>query len=139
MIYKNENIPSTFNKVAEISDNYIVWVAENTLESGKTYDAYIQYFSPSFSYFFVEDYMIKDGTEYNYMPHYNNNGVYSYIDYYDKEYSLATLQVDSEDITSDDFNRADFPTIFICQFILAIIFVWVLKNLTRICFKGGLG
>lgn len=137
MIYKNENIPSAYNKIAEISDNFVVWVRESTLQSGQTYSAYIQYFSPSFSYFFVDNYKIKEGSSYSYNAHYTNNGMYSYIDYYDSEYSLTTLSVDSDDITSDEFNRADFPNIFICQFILAFIFVWVIHNLTKVCVKGG--
>ena len=45
MIYKNSEIPSNFNKIAEISDNYIVWVRENRLQSNNSYEAYIQYIS----------------------------------------------------------------------------------------------
>ena len=73
MIYKNSDIPSSYNKIAEIGDNYIVWVRESTLNSGTSYQAYIQYLSPSFSYFFTDNYNIKVGTDYQYNAHYNNN------------------------------------------------------------------
>lgn len=126
MIYRSDDIPSNFNKIAEISDNYIIWVRENVLQSGNSYEAYIQYLSPSFSFFYTDDYKIKDGTDYLYNAHYINNGVYSYIDYYDQEFSLTTLEVSSDQIESSDYVRSDFPQIFICGMILVGIFAAVL-------------
>ena len=64
--------------------------------------------------------------------------MYSYIDYYDSDYTLTTLVVDSDDITYNDFCRADFPLIFICQFIVVLMFLWVFNHLTRIAHKGGI-
>lgn len=129
MIFKNDDIPSTFNKIAEIGDNYIVWVRENSLQSGNSYQAYIQYFSPSFAYFFTDDYKIKQGDNYVYDCHYTNNGMYSYVDYYDLNYSLSTLEIDSSEITNNDYNRSDFTQIFICGIILVALWTAVLVRI----------
>lgn len=123
MIYKNPEIPSNFNKIAEISDNYVVWVRENRLESGNSYQAYIQYSSPSFAYFYTDAYRIKDGDSYVYNISYTNNGVYSFIDDVTPEYSKTTLQVANEDITDSESSRADFPNIWISQVLYLCIFV----------------
>lgn len=136
MIYKNNEIPEDFNKIAEINNNYIVWVKESKLNSGSDYNAYIQYLNPSFSYLYTENYRITNGDYYNYIANYDNNGVYSYITDYDLEYTKNTIQTD--DITSNEFDRPDFPSIFICQVIMCIMFLWVFKQLSRLYFKGGL-
>lgn len=138
MIYKNPDIPDTYNKIAEISDNFIVWVKETKLNNNTNYDAYIQYMTPSFCYFFTDNYKIKLGTEYSYDVNYMNNGMYSYIDSYDASFSLSTLVPDADDITDNDFDRADFPTIFVCQFIVVLMFLWTFKQLSRLFVKGGL-
>lgn len=137
MIYRNNEIPSAYNKIAEFSDNYVVWVKDSKLNSGVSYDAYIQFFSPSFSYFFTDDYRIKYGDSYTYIANYTNVGGFSYITDYTSEYSLITLDP-GNDVTSEEFNRADMPIIFICQVVMCVIFLWVFKQLSRIFYRGGL-
>lgn len=129
MIYKNIDIPSNFNKIAEISDNFIVWVKEATLNSGVKYQAYIQFFIPSMNYLYVEDYVIKTGSNYSLNANYINNGVYSYVSYYDLDYSLNTLTVDDDFISQDDYNRADYTVIFLCGFVIVTIFTIILYRL----------
>lgn len=137
-MYINNDIPEGYNKLAEISDNYLVWVRESKLISGTKYSAYIQYLEPSWLVVSTDDYMIKDGTKYTYDAHYNSNNMYSYLDYYDVNYELTTMTVDHTNDSDDIHYRADFPEIFICGFIIVLIFYWVFKNLSRLFFKGGL-
>lgn len=122
MIYKNNEIPSNYNKIAEIGDNYIIWVRESTLSSGTNYQAYIQFIQPSFSYIFTDEYRIKTGDNYVYNANYTNNGMYSYIDNYNAEYSLKTISTSSGDVISDDYFRSDYTNIFICGFIIVFLF-----------------
>lgn len=135
--YRSNDIPQGYNKLAEISDNYLVWVRESKLNSGTSYNAYIQFLTPSFAYFFTDDYKIKTGSDYRYNAHYNSNNMYSYLDYYDCEYSLTTLEVASEDISTSDYDRADMPQIFVCQFLCCFFFVWILNQLSKLVKKGG--
>ena len=137
-MFLNNDIPQEYNKVAEISDNYLVWVRESKLQSGTKYNAYYQYLKPSWLVVFTDDYMIKDGTNYRYDAHYNSNNMYSYLDYYTTSYELTTQEIDRSDDGSDVHLRADFPEIFICGFIICVVFYWVFKNLSRLFFKGGL-
>lgn len=122
MIYKNNEIPSNYNKIAEIGDNYIIWVRESTLSSGTNYQAYIQFLQPSFSYIFTDEYRIKTGDNYVYNANYTNNGMYSYIDNYNAEYSLKTISTSSGDVITDDYFRSDYTNIFICGFIIVFLF-----------------
>lgn len=137
-MFINNDIPQGYNKIAEISDNYVVWVRESTLNSGTKYSAYIQYLKPSWLLVFTHDYMIKSGTSYTLDAHYTSNNMYSYIDYYTADYSLTTMSVDDSNFSDDIHYRADFPEIFICGFIVCVIFYWVFHNLSRLFFKGGL-
>ena len=98
--YRSNDIPQEYNKLAEISDNYLVWVRESTLVSGSNYNAYIQFLSPSFSYIFIDNYKIKSGTNYRYDAHYTSNNMYSYLDYYDCSYTLSTFAVSTNDIST---------------------------------------
>ena len=116
MFYRNDDIPQGYNKIAEISDNYLVWVRESTLESGTNYSAYIQFLNPSEFLVFTDNYKITSGTSYEYNAHYTNNGMYSYIDYYDCDFSRTTMSVDSDDFATGIYDRADAPTIFICLY-----------------------
>lgn len=125
MIYKNSEIPSNFNKIAEISDNYIIWVRENRLQSNNSYEAYVQYISPSFSYLYTDDYKIKQGSNYVLDANYVNNGVYSYIDSYDVNYYLDTITTSSGDVTTNDYFRSDYTNIFICGFIIVLLFTLI--------------
>lgn len=137
-MFVNNDIPEGYNKVAEISDNYLVWVKESKLQSGTKYTAYYQYLTPSWLVVSTNDYMIKDGTKYTLDANYNSNNMYSYLDYYDLNYEKTTMAVDTTNDSSDIHYRADFPQIFICGFILCLVFWWVFHNLSRLFFKGGL-
>lgn len=46
-MYKNNDIPTEYSNLAEISDNYLIWVRESTLQSGRKYSAYVQFLNPS--------------------------------------------------------------------------------------------
>ena len=137
MIYRSDDIPEGYNKIAEISDNYLVWVRESKLNSGTSYSAYYQFISPSVSVLFTDNYKISSGTNYSLDANYVNNGVYQYLDSYDVEFSRDTLAVSSEEISSNDFDRGDMPSIFICQFICCIFFVWMLNQLSKLIKKDG--
>lgn len=63
--------------------------------------------------------------------------MYSYIDYYTADYSLATIPVDSDDFATGTYDRADAPSVFVCQFICIVCFVWILNQLTKIVRKDG--
>lgn len=136
-MYKNNDIPEEYNNLAEFSDNYLVWVRESKLISGTSYNAYIQYLIPSTYLVFTNNYKIKNGDKYTFDANYINNGMYNYLDSYDVNFELTTLQVDND--TFNDFNndRADYPLIFIAQFCTAIIIVWILNQLTKLVRKGG--
>lgn len=137
MIYKSNDIPEGYNKIAEISDNYLVWVRESTLQSGTSYSAYYQFINPSISVIFTNNYRISSGTNYTLDANYVSNGMYNYLDSYDVSFSRTCLTVDSDYISNDDFDRGDMPLIFMCQFICCIFFVWMLNQLSKLIKKDG--
>lgn len=137
MIYRSNDIPQGYNKVAEISDNYLVWVRESRLQSGTSYQAYYQFLNPSIAIVFTDNYKITSGTNYTLDANYINNGMYSYIDNYDVVYYRDTLNVSDDQWTYSDFDRADMPYIFVCQFICCIFFVWMLNQLSKLFKKDG--
>lgn len=137
MIYRSDDIPEGYNNIAEISDNYLVWVRESRLNCGTSYSAYYQFISPSVSVLFTDNYKISSGTSYSLDANYVNNGVYQYLDSYDVVFSRDTLAVSSDEISSNDFDRGDMPSIFICQFICCIFFVWMLNQLSKLIKKDG--
>lgn len=138
MFFKSSEIPNNFNRIAEISDNYIVFVKENNLMSNTNYEAYIQFINPSFICLFTENYKIKSGTSYSYNVNYINNGMYSFIDSIDSEFNLNTIQVDSDLFSELDSSRGDYINIFLGQILVCICILWVAKQLTRLVYKGGL-
>ena len=136
MIYKSDSIPNSFNKIAEFSDNYIVFVEEAELKSDTKYEAYFQYLKPSVFTVFVDDYQITKGTSYTYDYNYSNNGFYDYVDSVDLEYSLNTMT--SDDFTSLQGTRADSIDILLGHVLICICILWVFKQFSRLFFKGGL-
>lgn len=124
-MYKSDLIPEDFDHIAEVSDNYVVWVKSSNLVNATDYQAYYQFFKPSFYVLPVSNYRIKTGTSYSY-----ESG--------DISYSMTTLSPDSDYITNNNWENADFPDYFVCQFIVVIMFLWVFKQLSRCFFKGGL-
>lgn len=36
------------------------------------------------------------------------------------------------------FDRADFPQIFICNFIIILIFAFIINQLSKLCVRGGI-
>lgn len=137
-MFINDDIPQEYNKVAEISDNYLVWVKESKLQSGTKYTAYYQYLTPSWLVVLTNDYMIKDGTKYTLDANYSTGSMYSYLDYYDINFEKTTMAIDRQNDSNEIYSRADFPQIFICGFISCFVFWWVFHNLSRLFFKGGL-
>lgn len=125
-MFKSSDIPSSYNRIAEVGDNYVVWVSQNKLNSGTSYIAYYQFFTPSFYVMKVDNYYIKDGSEYS---------VSASGDY---DYSFVTMIPDDDYWGDTQYDRADFPQIFVCGFIILIGFIWVFKQLSRLFFKGGL-
>lgn len=137
-MFRNNDIPQEYNKLAEISDNYLVWVRESSLSSGTNYSAYIQYIYPSPSLLFTTNYKITKGDYYNLEANYSNNGMYNYITDYDVNFTKTTTLVDLDDyFDNSDYSRADFPTLFMAQFIIVIMLYFIINKITRLCFKGG--
>lgn len=137
MIYRSDDIPQEYNKLAEISDNYLVWVRESTLKSGTNYSAYIQFLRPSVSSLLIDNYKITTGTSYTLDANYETNGMYNYLDSYDVSFSRSTMVVDTDELSNNDYDRADSPEIFICQLFCVFCFVWILNQLTKIVRKDG--
>lgn len=51
--------------------------------------------------------------------------------------SSQTFTNVSSEISTDIFDRADFPQIFICNFIIILIFAFIVNQLTKFVKKGG--
>lgn len=138
-MFRDSSIPSAYNRLAEISDNYLVWVRESKLKSGTSYSAYYQYFTPSWCVLFTNDYKITTGTKYSFDYNYVSNGYGgSYIDSADYSFELDTLSVDSTQFSDSVFARADFLSLFVVEFLLCVLAYWVFHNMSRLFFKGGL-
>lgn len=135
MIFRDSSIPAVYNKIAEFGDNYIVLVKENILNSGSSYDAYVQYFSPSTYYVHITDYKITSGTSYSF--DYNTNGM-GYVIGANYSFSLDTYAVDNDTFSSELEDRADIVSIFFGQFLCVVCILWIFKQLSRLFFKGGL-
>ena len=52
-------------------------------------------------------------------------------------YDTYTFSDVSSSISSSVFDRGDFPLIFICNFIIILIFAFILNQLTKLVYKGG--
>lgn len=130
------SIPNNFNRIAEISDNYIVLVKENKLNSGTSYEAYYQFYSPSTEVVHVTNYKITNGDAYTYNYHYTNNQYYSYIDYMDLEFSKTTLTLDNR--TSDLFDRHDYWSIGLTVALLLSLFIIIANLASSLIHRGGI-
>lgn len=51
--------------------------------------------------------------------------------------SYLVLPDVSSSFSDSDFDRGDFLPLFICNFLVCVIIVWVLNNLSRLFYKGG--
>lgn len=137
MIYKDLSIPAEFNKIAEISDNYIVFVRESNLVSTQAYNAYIQFINPSFGVLYISNYTISNGNC-DIIYNYRNDGFYNYIESADVTYTKSTMQYDLDNFTSNDTAKNDYITIFVGQFLVCVCILWVFKQMSRLFFRGGL-
>lgn len=135
-MYVDENIPSNFNKIAEISDNYIILVKESSLNNNSSYEAYVQFFSPSTQVIHLTNYKISTGDDYSYDYHYTNNQYYSYIDYVDVDFTKHTYTLDQ---TSTDFwDRPDYWSIGCVVFFLMCLVIVIVNLASSLITKGGL-
>lgn len=134
MFYKNDEIPSNYNKIADFSDNYIVWCRESVLNSGVDYDVYIQFFTPSFGLLHIDNYRITKGTEYSLLYNYSTYGFTSA----DCDFSFRSYVPDNNEIIDNDYLRSDYTNIFICGFIAVFFFYFVFHKLSYLYRKGGI-
>lgn len=134
-MYIDDSIPATYDRIAEISNNYIVLVKEQTLRSNNSYDAYYQFFIPSTYVLHVDDYQIYKGT--NYVSNYNyiNNQYFSYIDDVNTNYSITTQEL--FDRSSGFWDRGDCFQILGCAAIVIIFVLFCLNAVTSLVEKGG--
>lgn len=99
--------------LCDISDNYVALTKNHHIygESGDlaTINCIYQYFTPSI---------------------YTIEGTYS-------SYETETFSDVSSQFSDDIFDRADFPIIFVCNFLTCVIFVFIINQLTKIVKKGG--
>lgn len=137
-MFKSNEIPDNFNKIADFGDNFVVFVKENTLTNGQDYEAYVQYFKPHFYVLHLTDYRITKGDSYSFDYNYVPNGIGgSYIDSADYNFSLNTYTSDTE-FSGDTKLVADYNETFQSGVLIMIIFLWVFKGISRLFFKGGL-
>lgn len=132
LVFVSDSIPGEFNRIAEVSDNYVVLVQEQQLVSGRQYDAYYQFFNPSLQVLYVNDYELKSGIIKNIDFDYNSSG--EIIDN-SFNYELNTMILDDRSSNLED--RPDYPVILWSQFLLLFVFVWVLNQTSKLYKKGG--
>lgn len=134
-MYIDENIPSNYNRIAEISDNYIILVRENVLNSNNTYNAYIQYFNPSTQVIFINDYRIKYGDTYSIDYSYTSNQWGNFLNTGDLVYSLHTNEINN--IQSDFFSRPDCANFLFTATLIIIFLLFCMNAVTSLVEKGG--
>lgn len=135
-MFISSDIPANFNRVAEISDNYIILVKESKLNSNTNYEAYYQFFSPSTEVVYTDKYKITSGTSYKYNYHYINNQYYSYIDYMDTEFSKDTFLLTN--ISNNLFDRHDYWSIGVCVGLLLALTIVIVNLATSLIHRGGI-
>ncbi len=138
-MFKDSKIPSNFDKIADFGDNYVVFVKQDILTNDSDYEAYIQYFKPSFYVLHTYDYRITQGDAISFDYNYVNNGYGGqYIDSATYNMQKHTLMYESGDFDTNEYSRADFCDWFPCQLLVVIVWLWFFKQLSRLFFKGGL-
>lgn len=113
MIYLESNY-NNYKYLVDCSDNYIVLSTRSrvVVPSGDSVDIPViyKYFQPSFITL-ESNYNIYESTNFSDVSHLFSDSIY---------------------------DRPDFPQIFICGFIIFVIFAFVLNNLTKLVHKGGI-
>lgn len=110
MIYVPEDY-SNYKYLVAVHDNYITLSNDNSvsgsLDSPDSISVIHQYFSPSI-------YTINDTMVYYSSEHFSNI---------------------SSDLSSSVFDRGDFCSLFICNFIVIVMFAFILNQLTKLVKK----
>lgn len=135
-MFISDDIPSNYNRIAEISDNYIVLVRENKLTSGISYDAYLQFFNHSTSVLHLTNYKITTGDSYTYDYNYITNQYYSYIDYVSLSYSKDTIPL--SDRSNSLFDRFDISNISIIVGLLLGLVILITSLASSLVKSGGI-
>lgn len=135
-MFVNDTIPQNYNRIAEISDNYIVLVKEQKLNSGTNYEAYVQFFSPSTEVLHINNYRITKGDNYVFDFHYINNTYYSYIDNVTTEFSYNTLELNNR--TNELFDRHDYWSIGLIVALLLALTILIVNLATSLVHRGGI-
>ena len=135
-MFVSSDIPNNFNRVAEISDNYIVLVRENKLVNNTNYQAYYQFFSPSTEIVYTDRYRITTGDTYSYDYNYNSNQYYSYIDSMDLNFSKETFTLDN--VSNDLFDRHDYWSIGLMVALFLCLTILITNLATSLVHKGGI-
>lgn len=134
-MFISEEIPTNFNKVAELHDNYVILVKEDVLTSGRTYEAYIQFFNPSTTYEHLTNYRISDGNDIKYNYHYTNNQYYSYIDYMQVAYTKNTYEITRD---TDLWARFDVSSVALIVGLLLALVIIIVNLATSLVHRGGI-
>lgn len=131
-MFISDEIPATFDRIAELSDNYVVLVKEPKLYTGSSYEAYVQYFSPSVLVVHLDDYKIKTGDSMS--LDYTTNASGDLLSA-EVSYELSTYELESRE--NGFYDRYDSPYILFHQFFILFLFVWVLNQMSKLVKKGG--
>ena len=110
-------LPSEYNSykyACDYGDNYIALTKSHHIygSSGDlaTIPCIYQYFTPSI---------------------YTIEGSYSSYDY-------ETFTDVSSQFSDSVFARSDFPILFVCEFFIVLVVLFVINNLSKLFYKGGL-
>ena len=111
-MYIDENY-NNYKYLVEAHDNYIILSSSSAIhgESGDTdnVNAIIQYINPPYT-----------------IP----------LTYYsEKTFSFTDIE---SNLSNNIEDRADFPNIFICGFIIIFLLIFIINTLTRLFKKGGI-
>lgn len=136
MIFIDQNIPSDYRYIVDLQSNYIVLYNHSSISSiNSPISVYIQFFTPS-QYVYIPNYYLTNSS----LILTELTTTYDLVDSSstDIEYTTRLSQLDNDYISSDIFDRSDFPQIFICGFIILFLFAFILNNLSKLVKKGGI-